>query len=124
MRMKQGLIVLFLCISGVFSYAQTTAVYDQRWRVVDSLIDKKGLTVSALSEVNAIYGIARREKNEGQMIKALVYRIRLQLKKSDQGLPAAIKELKAQVDSSSGTVKAILQNMLAGLYESYLENKW
>ncbi len=126
MRMKQGLVLSLLCISGFIAYAQPAAVYDQRWRVVDSLIKKKGLTLSALDEVGKIYGLARREKNEPQLIKALVYRIRLELKQSDQGLPAAIRELQGQVDSSkSEPVRSILENMLAGLYERFLQlNGW
>lgn len=123
--MKQGLILLVLCIIGIVSYAQPGVSYDQRWRVVDSLIEKKGLTVTALGEVNKIYSLARKEKNEGQLIKALVYRIRLEERRSDEGLPAAIREMENQVDSSKGAARAILQNMLAGLYSVYLNaNTW
>lgn len=122
--MKQGLVLLLLCIAGFLVSAQTDD-YDHRWRVVDSLTDQKGLPVSALQEVNTIYSLARREKNEGQLIKALIYRIRLEQQKSEAGLPAAIKEMERQVDSSSGAVKAILENMLAGLYARYLQdNSW
>jgi Bacterial Alpha-2-macroglobulin MG10 domain/Alpha-2-macroglobulin family/MG2 domain len=124
--MKQSLLLLLLCIPGFIAYAQTNAVYDRRWSVVDSLIQKKGLTVSALDEVDKIYGIARREKNEPQLIKALVYRLRLEQKRSDKGLPAAIHELQLQVDSSkSEPTRSILTNMLAGLYAYYLQqNGW
>src|ERR1700761_5734895 len=122
MRMKQGLVLLLLCISGLIAHAQTSAGYDRRWSVVDSLIQKKGPTTSALAKVNEIYSIARREMNEPQLIKALVYRIRLEQKLSDQGLPAAIHELQSQVDSSKGIVmRSILENILAGLYERFLQ---
>jgi len=122
--MKKGLLLLLLCVTGFLVHAQENA-YDRRWHIVDSLIDKKALTVSALTEVNTIYSLARREKNQGQLIKALLYRIRLEQKRSDEGVPAAIKVLEKQVDSSSGAVKAVLQNMLAGLYATYLmENSW
>lgn len=122
--MKKGLLLLLLCATGFILHAQENA-YDRRWHIVDSLIDKKALTASALTEVNSIYNLARREKNEGQLIKALIYRIRLEQKRSDEGVPGAIKELGRQIDSSSGVVKAILQNMLAGLYATYLmENSW
>ena len=126
MRIKRGLVLLLLCTSGFIAYGQPAAVYDQRWHVVDSLIKKKGLTLSALDEVGKIYGLARREKNEPQLIKALVYRIRLELKQSDQGLPAAIRELQGQVDSSKNEPeRSILENILAGLYERFLQlNGW
>src|ERR1700744_2705366 len=109
--MKKGFVLLLLCLSVHIVDAQMSN-YDRRWGIVDSLIDKKGLTVSALQEVNTIYGLAHKEKNEGQMIKALIYRIRLEQRKSDAGLPAAIKELQQQADSSNGAAKAILENML------------
>ncbi|HEV2480968.1 MAG TPA: MG2 domain-containing protein, partial [Puia sp.] len=122
--MKRGLLLLLLCLTGFLVHAQENA-YDRRWHIVDSLIDKKALTASALTEVNTIYSLARREKNQGQLIKALIYRIRLEQKRTDEGLPAAIKQLNNQVDSSTGAVKAILENMLAGLYATYLlENSW
>jgi len=121
--MKQGLALLLLCLIGSLAHAQQ-ASYDHRWYTVDSLIIKKGLTASALTEVNTIYNIARREKNEGQLIKALIYRVRLEQNRSEEGIPAAIKQLENQVDSSSGAAKAILENMLAGLYSSYLSNNF
>lgn len=122
--MKKGLLLLLLCITGFFVHAQQDG-YDRRWNTVDSLINKKGLTTAALTEVNTIYGMARRERNQGQLIKALLYRLRLEQKRSDDGLPASIRELEHQVDSSSGAVKAILENMLAGLYASFLrESSW
>lgn len=36
--------------------------YDKAWQKIDSLINKKGLTESALKEVNKIYAMARLEK--------------------------------------------------------------
>ncbi|HWB94347.1 MAG TPA: MG2 domain-containing protein [Puia sp.] len=118
--------LLFVFLGVHTAYSQTpTAGYDHRWNMVDSLMYKKGLTESALEEVNKIYILARKEKNEAQMIKALVYRIRLGQERSEEGLPAAIRELQRETDSSSQPARSILQNMLASLYQQYLqENIW
>ena len=126
MKLKPGLAFLFLLLAGHISYGQTTAAgYDRLWGTVDSLRLQKGLPVSALAEVKKIYAMAHKEKNEPQMIKALVYRIRLEQNYSDEGLPAAIREMQKNVDSSSQPAKSILQNMLASLYQRYLQdNSW
>jgi len=126
MKWKPGLVFLFLFLADHISYGQTNAAgYDRLWGAVDSLSLQKGLTVSALAEVNKIYVLAHREKNEPQMIKALVYRIRLEQNYSDKGLPAAIREMQKDVDSSNQPARSILENMLASLYERYLQdNSW
>src|ERR1700679_71867 len=111
--MKKGLLLLLVCLSFFLVHAQQDA-YEWRWQRVDSLMNKKGLTVSALAEVNTIFSLARREKNEGQSIKALLFRLRLEQNRSEEGVPSAIRELAKQADSSTGAVKAILENMLAG----------
>jgi len=67
---------LYLLLSPVRVEAQTSpAGYNAKWAIVDSLAGKAGLPQSALKEINGIYTLARQEHNDGQQIKALVYRI-------------------------------------------------
>jgi hypothetical protein len=121
MGWKQALVFLLFCVSAFTVRSQTSpADYAFEWRTVDSLITKKGLTASALTYVNALYTTARREKNQPQMIKALVYRLHLEEQKSDEGLTATIKELESATDSAGQPAKSVLQSMLAGLYHRYL----
>jgi Bacterial Alpha-2-macroglobulin MG10 domain/Alpha-2-macroglobulin family/MG2 domain len=121
MGWKQALVSLVLCLLAFVGRAQTSSAgYAAQWSIVDSLIAKKGLTESALVNVNRIYAMARREKNQPQMIKALVYRLHLEEQTSDEGLTANIKELESAIDSSNQPARAVLQNILAGLYQRYL----
>src|SRR5690349_18897976 len=57
---------------------QKMKTYDNEWKQIDSLIQKNGLTESALTEVNKIYTAAKKEGNDAQIIKALLYRMGLQ----------------------------------------------
>jgi hypothetical protein len=99
--------------------------YAQKWKVVDSLMDKKGLTQSALREVNGIYTLARQEKNQPQMIRALVYRLTLQQVTSEDAGISSIKALQMELETSGQPERSILQNILAGVYLDYLQNhRW
>ncbi len=121
MRLRQALVFLLFCVSALAARSQTTpAGYALQWQIVDSLVTKKALTESALAKVNSIYAMARREKNQPQTIKALVYRLHLEEQTSDEGLVQSIRELQSAVDSSGQPAKSILQNILAGLYHRYL----
>lgn len=124
MQVKRVLLVLVLCVS-IFVGRSQTAGYTARWQVVDSLIGKKGLTQSALDEVNKIYALARQEKNEPQVIRALVYRLHLEGIKTENGIPVTILALQKEIDGSLQPERSILQNILAGVYLGYLQqNRW
>src|SRR5882672_5735656 len=70
--------------------------YDKSWKKTDSLINQKGLTQSALEEVNKIYTSAKKEKNNAQIIKALIYKLSLQQKKEGDVINN-IKELDKEI---------------------------
>jgi hypothetical protein len=43
---------------------KTPTDYEARWKTIDELINKKGLTRSALEQVKEISAIAKKEKQE------------------------------------------------------------
>jgi hypothetical protein len=51
--------------------------YDAQWKIVEGH-QTKGLPKSALEEVEKIYQLAKKEKQDAQVIKAAVYMITLQ----------------------------------------------
>ncbi|GGB04838.1 alpha-2-macroglobulin family protein [Puia dinghuensis] len=102
--------------------AQTPpSVYNRKWKVVDSLSTQKGLTESALAEVNRIYTLAVKEHNDAQQIKALVYRLTLAGKRSEDAEPAAFAALERSIEEAGQPAKAILQNITAGAYWNYYQ---
>jgi len=55
------LLAIFIVSCTMAQKPQTN--YDERWKKVDALINEKGLNASALKEVESIYAIAKKEKN-------------------------------------------------------------
>ena len=78
----------FLIFSILISLSTSAQVivknYEKEWRQVETLV-KKQLPRSALEEVNKIYQLARREKQDAQIIKALVYMVSLQQGVTENG---------------------------------------
>jgi len=105
--------------------AQSKFNYTAAWKKVDDLINKKGLPESALNEVKIIYAAAKKEKNNGQLIKALVFRVNLQQVKEEDADIKAIKEIEKEITLSAEPVKSILNNLLAEAYWQYFQNnRW
>src|ERR1700733_1899258 len=77
--------------------AQTTpAGYEAKWKTVDSLSEKKGLTESALAIVNQVYALAKTENNDPQMIRSLIYRMTLGAINREDNLVKSIQELEKE----------------------------
>ncbi|MFI5152301.1 MAG: MG2 domain-containing protein, partial [Chitinophagales bacterium] len=116
--------ILFL--SYPFCSAQTgRANYDAKWKEIDSLYSKKGLTESALKKVNQVYALAKKEHNEPQAIKALIYRMSLTEKKEEGAIQKNIAGLNEEIGLSSGPPRSILYSLLATTYWNYFQNhRW
>src|SRR5882724_1197934 len=107
---------VFLFSSSLFSQNN----YDKSWKKTDSLINQKGLTQSALEEVNKIYTSAKKEKNNAQIIKALIYKLSLQQKKEGDVINN-IKELDKGIAVSTEPAKSILLSIEAETYWNYFQ---
>ena len=121
-----GLILLnLLFVICSLSAQQKMTNYDERWKKVDSLSLKKGLTKSALAEVNKIYAMAKQEKQDAQVIKALLYQVSLQEMTEENGDTKSIAALEREIKTTGGTSKAILNSILAENYRSYFQqHRW
>ncbi|HMP87373.1 MAG TPA: MG2 domain-containing protein, partial [Lacibacter sp.] len=114
------LLVLLLLLLHQLS-AQPTFSYDAAWKKVTELAEEKGLTESALREVQRIYEAARAAGNQPQLIKALVYRIRLQQRREEDADVKAIRELDQEIANSPEPARSLLNSLLAGAYWNYLQ---
>jgi uncharacterized protein YfaS (alpha-2-macroglobulin family) len=126
MSVKQ---VIFLVLCSLFLITATAQqkmnTYDKAWKKIDSLIQIKGLPQSALTEVNKIYTQAKQEKNDAQLIKALIYRAQLRDIKEEEPQLNTIKELETEITQTSGAARAVLQNITASMYWNYFQNhRW
>jgi hypothetical protein len=93
-----------------------------RWKKVDELV-KKELPKSALTEVKKIYALAKKEKQEAQIIKSLVYIINLQADTRENNEVSSIAEIEKEIVTAREPSLSILNSLLAGMYWSYYQNK-
>jgi len=126
MNLRNTALLLFFCLFCSFLTAQVKQTdYSSKWKRVDSLVRQKGLVQSALTEVNKIYSLAKQEKNDAQVIKALIYRINLQETTREDAALLAIEDLEKEIATAGQPARSILQNILAGIYWSYFQqHRW
>ena len=118
--------VLFFAsvLTAIPSFAQVKN-YEAQWKQVDELVQKKNLLQSALAEVKKIYAQAKREKQDAQVIKALVYMIGLQQTNRENNQVQAIKEIEKEIAVTKEPSVSILKSLQAGLYWQYFQNhRW
>ncbi|WP_343688770.1 alpha-2-macroglobulin family protein [Chitinophaga sp.] len=119
MRLIVAIFILFF-ISTTSTMAQFN--YDNHWKKVQEL-DNKGLPKSALEEVNVIYKNALQQKNEGQLLKTLIFRIKyVNIKEENPATDDNLKVVDEQNVVFTPTIRAILQSMRAELLYHYLDN--
>ena len=91
------------------------------WKQVDSL-SNLGQPQSALDIVNKIYAQAKAEKNDPQVIKAIIYRIRLNSDFQENFLAKTIQTLQKEISVSGNPSRQILQSILAEVYWKFYQN--
>jgi hypothetical protein len=91
------------------------------WKQVDSLTNL-GQPKSALDLVNKIYLRAKTENNDPQVIKAVIYRIRLNSDFQENFLENTIAELHKEIPNSAQPAKQVFQSILAEVYWKYYQN--
>jgi hypothetical protein len=90
---------------------QAQRTYTKEWKRIDSLIEKSGLIKTALKETNKIYSSAKKENNDIQVIKALVYRMSLNDQLSDSGRYENIALLEKEITSAKEPARSILHSI-------------
>src|SRR4051794_14706336 len=78
MLLKTTIVNTVMLLSYLISFGQTGFLYEREWKLIDSLMFKKNLPKSALIEVNKVYITAKKNVQEAQWIKAIIYRNHLQ----------------------------------------------
>jgi hypothetical protein len=95
--------------------------YAFHWKEVDSL-SNLGLPKSALVIVNKIYDQAKKEKNDPQYIKTVIYKLKLKAAFMDDAVASSIREVNAEIKESHEPARQILNSILAEMYQSYYQN--
>ncbi len=98
--------------------------YKQAWEKVKDY-ENQGLPKSALEEVNTIYKKAKKENNPGQLVKAVIHKLKFMSATEEDALAKSLEELRIEAEQSKFPVKPILHSMLAEMYWKYYEqNQW
>src|SRR5687768_6739344 len=98
--------------------------YETAWKKVEDHV-KKNLPKSALAEVKKIYQLAKKEKQDAQIIKSLVYITGLQTENREDNQIFSITEIEKEIATSKEPVRVILNSLLAEMYWNYYQqNRW
>lgn len=118
-------LVLFCLTISALTAQNKPNDYKNSWKKIDSLIYKKGLTQSALIEVHKIYILSKKEKNDAQIIKALLYRMNLRQMKEEDAIQKNIQELEKEIATAKEPGKSILSSIAAESYWNYFQQyRW
>jgi hypothetical protein len=107
--------------SGNTPVATASEYYNQLWKEVSSY-QRKGLPKSALKVVNRVYRIAKEENNAGQLVKALLHRVRYLQEVEEDTFVKIQKNLSDELKNSRFPVTPVLHSLLAEQYWTYYQN--
>lgn len=98
--------------------------YDLWWKEVADF-ETNGLPKSAAEKTQIIYLQAVKEKNESQIIKAIIHLAKYNALLDAEGLKAAILTFEKEIPNHEGLSRAILESLTAQLYQQYFQmNLW
>ena len=118
-------VAVFLFATITVGYSQTPVkTYDKEWKKVQAYA-KKNLPKSAYTEVKKIYDLAKKEKQDAQIIKALIYMVGLQSSNREDNEMLSVREIESEIITSKQPATSVLKNILAELYWNYFqEHRW
>lgn len=100
--------------------------YVKEWAEIEQL-RQQGLPQSMLPKVDEIYRKALAEKNCGQLIKALIFRVNGMgiIEENDEGANGIFRTLKKEAERLPQPAKSVVYSMIAQMYEEYYsQNSW
>src|SRR5688572_25622027 len=114
MQLLKNLISVIVLFVSVSSHAQTPVkTYSAQWKRVEDLVSQKNLPQSALVEVKKIYELAKKEKQNAQIIKAVIYMVGLQSDTRENSEVLSIKDIEKEISISKEPVVSIFKSLLA-----------
>lgn len=118
-----GLIFLFIqcCNAQNKQHDMSTFNYEKAWKEVSDF-EQKALPESLLKVVNDIYEHAKVDHNTGQLVKAILYRLKFTDYKEENGFVKNLNKLKQEADLAVFPAKPLLHSMLAEMYWQYYQN--
>ncbi|MEP6596463.1 MAG: alpha-2-macroglobulin family protein, partial [Ginsengibacter sp.] len=118
-------LTILLIFFSINSFAQIkNPGYASQWKKTDELV-KKGLTKSAVEQVNKIYIMAKKDKNDPQIIKALLYQVSLKQNIEEDANVRSIAAIEKEISTAKSPAKSILHSIAAEKYWNFFQqNRW
>lgn len=121
--MKRTVFFLTIILLNSISYSQNSD-YNNLWKKVEQQ-EVEGLPKSALNIVEQISVLAKKEKNEPQLIKTMFFKSKFALILEEDAQLKIINNFKNEIEKSEFPTKNILESILANLYWQYFnQNRW
>jgi hypothetical protein len=114
-------LVFTLFISSV-AMSQTAYNYDAAWKKVETAM-KSGKPKTALEEIEKLQIQAKKDQNEPQQVKAVIFKARAIQQFEEDSQLKNIQAFEKEISTAKEPVKQLLYNLTAGLYKNYFENQ-
>ena len=121
-------LLVYFSFFGFLLLAQTPerkdSPYQDQWNRVNSF-ESKGLPQSALTVTDSIYQRALADKNEGELLKAMIHHIKFNNQVLPDSMPMLITWMENRESQLSPVSMTLVKSMLARLYNQYYqEHRW
>ncbi len=116
---KQTIILFMILLFSNLSQAQNEN-YERSWKEVEAF-EKEGLPKSALKTVEAIALQAKKDDNQSQVIKTMLFKSKYALVLEEDAQLSIINNFKSEIAQSEFPTKNILESILANLYWQYFQ---
>ncbi|MCF8302286.1 MAG: hypothetical protein K9I94_03345 [Bacteroidales bacterium] len=103
-----------------FMNPQQDKAFEKQWKQVEQL-EKKGQPRSALEIVENIYAQAKKQNDDPQFLKAVLYRIKLKAEFEEDFMIKLIDDLNHEIKSAGQPEKSVLHSITAEMYWRYYQ---
>lgn len=117
--MRLFYVLLALVLTTFYLPAMAQFNYKDKWEKVNSF-ERRGQPRSALAEVDAIYQQAKKDGQEVQLVKALIFRMKYNEDITEDAQATSLEATDKEIQGARGTLKAILQSIKAEMLQEYL----
>ncbi len=115
---------LFILFSMTARSQNPVKNYTKEWKEAEAFIEKS-LPQSAMTVVKKIYALAKKDKQDAQVIKSLIYMGTLQEEIREDNDQLNIAEIEKEITTSREPATSILKSHLAELYWNYFNKvRW
>ena len=119
---KPALLSLLIILTIVLTaFYPSDNSFNKLWKKVENY-QKKGLPKSAIKVVDEIYTVAKKENNNPQVIKALLFKTGLISSFEEDYWVKSIKTFEQETESADTPEKQVLYSLTAELYHQYFSN--